>query len=216
MNRRYLLYGGVIVVFIILIILYYRAKKYPECFDIVSNSSVTNVPITKVYVNLIVNNLTNFASIFNVPSVATSVIDYTNKSLSDILPPGTVTNNIDGSTYKLAIYNASSDAFNITGCNLNAIPKSGATAKINMKLSNRTSTITSDYNGNKTSIPSQQQISFVNIDSYYLTRLIILCDNIKPRDLYIYLTNASNQYDGIRINNLTNHIVVINLYNNTP
>lgn len=215
--NKYLIFGGVIFVLLLLIFLFEKYKSYPEYLTIVPNSLVAVKVRPKKYYDI--SNPTNFG-VFNTTTPPVILKDYKNLSNNNpsnvIVPHSGINDGINniqsGTDYKLFIYNPGVDSFNIVGVTLEVINKGNGT-KINMTIGPKDiPSLVKPYKGDKISIPIQNEIAFINTSGFVLNRIIIICENVTPRPLYIYLKNTSNQYYGIKVADLTNTILVINLF----
>jgi len=217
MNRRLLLGIGVVII-IIIIFLYYKNKKITEYLLVVPNSTVsTPIRLKKVYT---IHGLSFPSSTtFSIPTLSTDpnippFIDFTGK---DLPVPSTVDTGIRGKeelVKSVSIYNVGPSSFNIIGVNLKVVPNANTpstTNAVKMTMGTRSATPI-NYNGTILTLDQDKQIQFTNLNDFVLQRLIVMCNNTSNRSLYIYFTNVSDQIYGIRINNLTNDILIIDLY----
>lgn len=216
MNRD-LVFGAIIITILLGVFLFKKYKSYPEYLVVVPNDRVKTPVRQKRLYTMRYSGLT-FGT-FSVPAGVnvSTLTNYTGTTL-----PAMSTNNptstnygIPGISKTLSIYNATADAFNIIGVSLSTVAISGTTPvnKIGMTMGVKGVGTPTPYNGDKIALPGENQIQFTNLAEYILQRLTIICNNVTNRSLYIYFTNASGQSGGIRINNLTNEILIIDLYN---
>lgn len=220
MNKRFVIFVGVIIVLLLSIFLYEKYKTHLDYLTIVPNSVVALKTREKKYYDFI--KPANFGS-FN-PSSATAVVlksytDLTNNDPAKGIVPhsgvGTGVNKAGLTDYKLFIYNPGSDAFNIIGVTLEALPLNPETDnKISMTIGPKdvAPALIKPYNGDKISIPIENEIAFIGTTGFVLIRITLICDNVAARPLYIYFKNTSNNYSGIKIDKLTNTILIVNLF----
>ena len=121
------------------------------------------------------------------------------------------------SLISLNIYNVSNTNFNLIGATINVLSKSGSSRSSEeiKKIKNFPGTTTpTTYNGDSISLSKHEQISFTPLTNFKIKRITILCNNVEPRSIMIYFQNNMGKFSGIQINKLTNHILIIDLYNN--
>lgn len=217
MNRKITIGIGV-VIFILIIFLYYKFKTHPDYLVVVPNSVVaTPIRIKKVYTirtpAFPANTTFTIPTEISDPNVPVFE-NYTGKDLpavSTVITGITARNMIKS----INIYNIGPNSFNMIGVNLKVVLNqtlNSTNNAIKMTIGTRSATPIT-YNGDKLMLDQDKQIQFTNLNDFVLQRLTIICNNLVKRSLYIYLTNISDQNTGIRINNLTNDILVIDLYN---
>lgn len=206
--NRHLLFALIILTLLIGIFMFEKYKKYPEYLTVVPNSMVaTRVRVKKVYN---IHGLT-YRSTFS-PTTESPVTLISLAPTDNVPSKSTIVSGIDGSGKTLSIYNIGPDSFKVIGASLDATPKSSTvTSKIGMTIGAVSSTPVK-YAGDKVFILADTQIQFNNLDDFMLNRLTIICDNAVNRSLYIYF-KYNNTYAGIRVNDLKDDILIINLFN---
>lgn len=210
LNKKLLIFAGVIVTLLLGTFLYYKYKSYPDYLVVVPNSSVSTKLRAKKYFDLMRAALP-FTAFAPASAISATLIDYTDLSAVD---SSGVVSGVSGTDYKLSIYNIGPESFNIIGCALNVtVPSTPPSSKVGMTIGIRGGQTPKQYNGDKVSLASETEIAFINTTGYVMNRIILICDNYKARSLYIYLTNGANQCGGYKFENLTNTILVINLFN---
>lgn len=217
MDRNTLKFGVVIFVFLLLLFLYNKMRNYSDYLVVVPNSLVTTKvrPKTRYRFNFVD---ISWSSGFDPTNPVVTTTDYTTKNCTNNPLPlecpviSGISSGINGSSKTLHIYNPSISSFKIIGTTLQVTSNAYLFTKVAMTIGSRT--LPKPYKGDKIDIPIEQEIKFINLDEYILNRITIICDNVIDKSLYIYITNtSSNVTGGFRINNLTNNILIIDLYN---
>ncbi len=210
--KRSLLLSLVIIVIFVVIFLVYRLKKYPEYFNIVDNSIVETKVVPKKYGTINVAKLI-FSNAF-VPNTAT-ILKLTNYTdISKIPPGGDLNTGINKSTnkYTIYIYNPNDTDFVLFGCSVGVkLPTTKSNTNPVSQLIGPKDGTPVEYDGKPINIPPKYQIQFTNTNSFILSRLFIICNNVSEKSLYIYLMNGNKEYGGIILEKLTNHIITLNL-----
>ena len=204
-------FGTFVVLLLLGVFLFFKYKEPVDYLVVVPNSKVATKVRSRKYYKWIYNEDTSKISSLITPSTSIAMSDYTGKEW-----PATsgLTTGIAGKAgLTINIYNSGDDPLNLFGVTLSAVPKDeNVKSKINMKHGSVENSKLSGYDGSKINLPVGANIQISNVDNYVLNRLLILCDNLTPRSFTVFIKNSSNMYQIIKIDNVTNDLVTIDLF----
>lgn len=236
MNKDLIKFVAGILTLLICIFIYYKNKTYQEYLVIVPNAEVSSKVRRRLqYTYSLANKIFSSSSGINANNIVatnanlnptTAIALYTIVTGLDWVPqigPSAV-NALDGLNTAIALFNPSDDPFIIYGTTITAdfkqetYPTQKPDDPANkIKLTRGTIERTTDiaYLGDPIELQGKKQLYYYNMNKYKIQRIKIICDNIVPRSLYVYIKklDASNPqvytYNGFMLNNLKNDIIAI-------
>ena len=214
MNKRLIIFSGIVVITMVAMFLYYKKKQYTSYLTIVPNDLVSVPKRKRIRVDF---RPTMGITVFNIPpaknvekiNMSEPALDTTNKYVVQPTPaPPNITDAMRCDY--LFIYNPNKGNFKILGTTLISSIRPNITSPplINMRIGPRDSTTNPIYDGTTTQIIGAHEIKFTNLNNYISQRLTIICDNYVELDLVIYAMIGANYYS-IRIDKLKNDILIL-------
>ena len=210
----------VIIVLVVVIFIYNKyIKKYENPLTVVKNSLVSTKlsAKTRYKFNAHTDNLGLYYKADTtvlpiLPTTGAKTEDYTGKEFPDTsgLETGLPGN------YTINIYNVGPDSFSILGISLKTLtsgsPKTTILKNMGPRKGDR-----EKYDGNAVNMSKESVIRYSELTDYVVNRLTIICNNVIPRSLFIYLQAGASDSDygvyyGALFKELTKDILVIDFF----